>query len=424
MTFYIILALLFIMITLFHAKKNMLALYLKKIILPLTCILFILSLILFSETALSAARSGIQLWLNIVFPSLFPFFVGSELLNKTGIIKTLGKFFEPIMRPLFNVPGCGSFTFAMGLTSGYPLGAKLTTSMRQERLLTKIESERLLAFSNNSGPLFIIGAVAVGMYQLPRLGIFLLSCHIAACISVGVLFRFYGVNRKKFKYSYPSSTTGKPKNEVPQSLNNPPFKLGLALGEAIKNSVGMMLAIGGFIIFFSVVIHLLLKVGVIDFLSIQFSTVTSLFGVQKPIVTAVLSGFFEITTGVNMTSKALNVPFIQQITAASVIIGWAGLSVHSQVLSIISDTDISIKPYLFGKALQGILAGCYTFLSIKIAGSAFLGDRPAFHSFNSPMQLHWQDYFLGSCKNLFLCIIFIIISAMLIRMTKLLFRMH
>jgi len=41
------------------------------------------------------------------------------------------------MRPLFNVPGCGSFAFAMGITSGYPVGAKITASMREEKLLSK-----------------------------------------------------------------------------------------------------------------------------------------------------------------------------------------------------------------------------------------------------------------------------------------------
>jgi len=93
----------------------------------------------------------IFLWFNVVFPSLFPFFVASEILYRTGFIKAIGILLEPIMRP-FNVPGCGSFAFAMGITSGYPVGAKITASMREEKLLSKTESERLLSFTNNSGP--------------------------------------------------------------------------------------------------------------------------------------------------------------------------------------------------------------------------------------------------------------------------------
>jgi len=40
----------------------------------------------------------------------------------------------------------------MGITSVYPVGAKITASMREEKLLSKTESERLLSFTNNSGP--------------------------------------------------------------------------------------------------------------------------------------------------------------------------------------------------------------------------------------------------------------------------------
>ena len=39
-----------------------------------------------------------------------------------------------------------------------------------------------------------------------------------------------------------------------------------------------------------------------------------------------------------------------------------------QVASIISDSDLSLKPYLLGKLLQGIFACIYTFLLMKFTG--------------------------------------------------------
>ncbi|MDP4183399.1 MAG: sporulation integral membrane protein YlbJ, partial [Bacillota bacterium] len=128
----------------------------------------------------------------MVFPSLFPFFVASDLLNRTNFIRATGIILEPIMRPIFNVPGCGSFPVAMGITSGYPMGAKLTTDLREKGQVSKIEGERLLAFTNNSGPLFIVGAVATGMFKMPSIGLFLLVSHILAGLTVGIIFRFYG----------------------------------------------------------------------------------------------------------------------------------------------------------------------------------------------------------------------------------------
>ncbi len=111
----------FILLVIFYNKKSVRIIHLRSLFLPLMCITFILMLIIFSHTAVESASKGLHLWLNVVFPSLFPFFVASEILNRTGFIKSVGILLEPIMRPLFNVPGCGSFALAMGVTSGYPV---------------------------------------------------------------------------------------------------------------------------------------------------------------------------------------------------------------------------------------------------------------------------------------------------------------
>ena len=63
------------------------------------------------------------------------------------------------MRPIFNVPGEGAFPLIMGIISGYPVGAKIVTNFRKNNICTKEEAERLITFTNNSGPLFIIGTV-------------------------------------------------------------------------------------------------------------------------------------------------------------------------------------------------------------------------------------------------------------------------
>ena len=411
---YVIIIIFSILIMLFRFLyiKSRRVIYIKKFAIMFFCTLFILCLISFSGVALDAAKKGISLCLNIVFPSLFPFFVGSELLYKTGIVKVMGVLFEPVMRPLFNVPGCASFPFAMGITSGYPIGAKLTVAMRKENLLTKLEAERLIAFTNNSGPLFIIGAVAVGMYNLPQLGFFLLTCHIAASITVGLLFGFYGKNKVLNLQKGRSNLFSKFKSELKLCLTTSQADFGTILGDAIKNSIGLLLSIGGFIIFFSVIIHLLLQTGIISNLSAIISYFAAPLGINKEIIPALLSGFFEITTGSSMVSKALNVPFIVQLTAASIIIGWAGLSVHTQVLSITSGSDINIKPYFLGKFLQGIIAGIYTYIFIKIAGTAFLEAKPAFLALNFGEKQNWESFFSASFVSFIICIIVLTLIAL------------
>lgn len=386
----------------------------KKLLVPLLAIVFILFLIFLSDTCVKAASRGLTLWLNIVFPSLFPFFVASELLKGSSLIKAIGVLIEPIMYPLFRVPGCGSFAFLMGTTSGYPVGAKITSSLRKEKMLSKVQAERLLAFSNNSGPLFIVGAVAVGMFSEPKLGPFLLICHIAASITIGILFRFYGnKSSASIMYSSRSSTFKRFKKELFNNKNSN-SNLGGLLGEAIKNSIMTILAVGGFIIVFSVIINILLETGFITQFASLISAVLTPLNIDKEIITSLLSGFFEITTGTKMASSIQGVSLAEKLVPVSIIIGWAGLSVHSQVLSIISNTDISLKPYLIGKLLHGIIAGIYTFIGIKIAGSYIFTPLPAFYTMNSQQYLSWKYNLLFSLKYLIIaggCLAIIVIAA-------------
>lgn len=413
-TYLIIICISVLFLTLFFTKiRRFRIIYFKNLLLPIICILFILCLLLFPRTSISAASKGISLWINIVFPSLFPFFVGSEILNKTGIVKALGVLFEPVMRPVFNVPGCGSFPFAMGLTSGYPVGAKLTTGLRQDNLITKTEGERLLAFTNNSSPLFIMGAVSVGMFRNPQAGPILLICHIIACFTVAILFRFYKGGEQDQAADSSIRTIKKFKAELKSILKKTPENLGSIIGNSIKNSINLMIAIGGFIIFFCVIVNLLLDSGVIAGLSQFLSTFLSPAGIRKDLITSLISGFFDITTGSNMVSSSVSSSLIQQLTAASVIIGWAGISVHFQVISIVGETDISIKPYLLGKFLQGVLAGIYTYIFLKIAGASFMGARQTSTSAAMSKTLNWENLFFNSCKYFLWLTIALILSGLI-----------
>lgn len=140
-------------------KIRVLAIHIQNYILPLFLLSFMFFLIVFPKTNLIAARDGILLWANNLVPTLLPFLIATELLTKTDTVRIFGKFFTKWMRPLFNVPGEAAFAFLMGMISGYPVGAKIITDFRKQDICTKEEAERMLAFCNNSGPLFIIATV-------------------------------------------------------------------------------------------------------------------------------------------------------------------------------------------------------------------------------------------------------------------------
>lgn len=140
-------------------KIKILTIHFQNYLFPCFLLFFILFLVLFPQTNLTAAREGIALWANNLVPTLLPFLIATELLSKTDLVQIFGRFLTKWMRPLFNVPGEAGFAFLMGIISGYPVGAKIITDFRKQNICTKEEAERMLAFCNNSGPLFIIATV-------------------------------------------------------------------------------------------------------------------------------------------------------------------------------------------------------------------------------------------------------------------------
>ena len=56
-----------------------------------------------------------------------------------------------------------------------------------------------------------------------------------------------------------------------------------------------------------------------------------------------------------------------RLCMAAFILGWAGLSVHCQVLSFIGSSGLSTKTYFFGKLLHGLLsAGIIYLISLAL----------------------------------------------------------
>ncbi len=384
--------------------------YIKKSLLPLFCLLFITALIIYPKTVVASASKGINLWLNIVFPSLFPFFVASQLLSKSGFINIFGIILEPIMRPLFNIPGCGSFALAMGVVSGYPVGATITTDLRKQELISKTEAERLLTFTNNSGPLFIMGSVAVGMFQLPKAGYLLYISHIAACITVGLIFRYY---KKE------SSKVAKSKMKMSQKMHlelkkmrNSNINTWTLFGECIKNSIYTILTIGGFIIFFSVFINILITSGLIGRACNLAPDFISKFGIEAKTLEGLLCGIFEITTGANLISLA-SADLTIKLCSISLIIGWAGFSVHTQVMSIVSSSDISVKPYIIGKSIQGIISAVYTYIGITIFNKSLMTESTVFSNISEKYALGWGNICIISVQNIIVLSAVIIIISLL-----------
>ncbi|WP_026690017.1 sporulation integral membrane protein YlbJ [Alteribacter aurantiacus] len=326
----------------------------KTILFGGTATFLAITFILFPKDAYEASIRGLNMWWEVVFPSLLPFFIMSEFLIAFGVVTFIGALFEPIMRPLFRVPGVGGFVWAMGMASGFPAGARLTARLRKDKKISRIQAERLVSFTNASNPIFIFGAIAVGFFHNPALGFFLAVCHYGGNLLVGLAMRFYGKNEELV------STRPFSIKEAFSMMHHERLKdtrpLGKMMGDAVHSAVTTLLMIGGFIILFSVLNRLLTVIHLSDVFAIGVTVLLTLMNIPNELSPALISGLFEITIGSQMASVSAGTSLYHQMIITSFILGFNGFSVQAQVASILAETDIRFKPFFFARLIHGVLA--------------------------------------------------------------------
>ncbi|MDD2200782.1 MAG: sporulation integral membrane protein YlbJ [Firmicutes bacterium] len=331
--------------------------------------LITIAIVALPEQAFQASLDGLRVWWDIVFPALLPFFIASDTLMGLGAVHFIGALLEPLMRPLFGVPGVGAFALAMGLASGYPIGARITARLRREGLCSRVEAERLVSFTNTADPLFMVGAVAVGMFRIPSLGPILAASHYVSAILVGLLLKSYGRRERERRieeYRREESMLSRAAHELYTARSQDNRSFGQIFGDAVKDSVGTLLLIGGCIMIFSVVIRVLTVFRVTQLISAPLTAILAPFGVPRDLVASLVGGFFEITIGTEMASRAA-ATIAQRTVAASAIIAWSGLSVFAQVASMLFGTDVRLTPYFFARIGHALLAAVAALVILNVA---------------------------------------------------------
>ena len=337
----------------------------KKQITFIAVILLLAGLFISPAECIASAKNAIALCLNIVAPSLFPFFVFSELCLSIGLIDIIGRGCERIMRPIFNIPGAGGFAFIFGILSGYPTGSIAALELYRTDQCTKTEAERIIAFCNNAGPLFIVGCVGIGIFHSTILGGFLYATHIVSAIVVGIIFRFWRRNLDITLFA-------------PKSAKSPPLTLGEAISKSVRKSVMLIAFVCGFIVFFSVILAILENYGIIHIIALLLTKL----GLPYDTSLGIARGLFEITSGIE---------HLTSLPAISGILALGGVSVWLQVMGVLAKSNLSVRPLLIGKSLQCLFAALFTYIFMPL-----LPAVPVFAIEKHPMAITAMSAFIYS----------------------------
>lgn len=296
-------------------------------------------LLAWSRPVSAAITQGLNLCVQVLLPSLFPFFVVSALLVSSGAAQRLAPLLEQPMKKLFGLPGSCGAALLLGAVGGYPVGAKTVVSLCRQGLCNRAEGEKALRFCNNAGPAFLISAIGSGLLQDPRIGMKLYGVHLLSALLIGVINRKKSDTVKQFPYTDIFQEDHAP---VTQFL------------QAVSGSFASFLNVCAFVLFFAVLMCLLQQTPLLQLLSSALPGGSTLWN-------GLLSGCLELTSGAALLVKS-SLPSKLLLPALSFLCGWGGLSVQFQTISLLQEAALPCWGYLKAKLAQGLLAALLTLL--------------------------------------------------------------
>ena len=293
-----------------------------------------------SESILKSVDFSLNIFKQNIFPSLFPFFVLSNILIKCGLPEFMGNLFEKVMNKLFKIKGACAFIFFMSIISGNPANAKYTRELYLDGKISKYEATKILCFTCFSNPLFILGTVSISFLNNKEAGMLILICHYVSNIIIGLGMRGYHPSEKETeKISLKNAINAMHEKRI---SNKDSF------GEVITNSL------------VSSINTLLLILGVITTCLVLTTIIDNNVNLNS-VIQSVLNGFIEMTQGLKYISLEA-IPLKLKCVLTVMILSFGGLSVHMQIMSILSDTDIKYLPFLCARICHAIIASLFMYI--------------------------------------------------------------
>lgn len=313
--------------------KNKLNLFLS-LVLSFLIIYFVLN----PSLCINASISGTKLFVNSLLPTMFPFMVVCNLLMYIDGISLYAKILGPFLCKPLGLRKICSFPIIASYLCGYPLGAKYSTDLYNNKTINKSEFSRLINIASNTGPLFLIGAVGTSMLGNSTLGYLLLIPSYLSTILIGFL------SYKKKNSNNKSSKSLEASNHV--------LNIGQAIKKSIEDACLTLLVLAGYIIIFSVIIAIIKDSSLIAFFIKKTAEILS---ISTDFLEALFLGSIELTNGCNIIS-ASSLSMQVKLSLIAFLSSFGGISIIAQTYSFFYKSNVSFKRYFVFKLLQGIIA--------------------------------------------------------------------
>lgn len=312
------------------------------------------------ESSFAASLQGLKLWWTLVFPALMPFLMLSEMLNASGFVHAAGVLMEPLIRPLFRLPGSAGWALALGMTSGFPGGAHSAALLHKQGRLSGEEAGRLASLAHFASPVTILIVIGSAMLHSPAIGYGLLAIHWLAGLAAGITLSRRASRRDTAPAAAPtppqplSAAAGQGSPQRRSSLTRRAMAaaaearardgrgFGRLLGDSVASAVQNLMLAGGCIIAFAVAAH------------IAGRLLPQLPGSLRAGLLEVHLGAQALVSAGGALPGGITGPL--GLALLSALLGWGGLCSQLLALAALKPAGVKFLPFAGGRLLHGLYA--------------------------------------------------------------------
>ncbi len=283
--------------------------------------------------SLEYASTGLTLWFTKMVPTLLPFMILSGIMIRMNLTERFVGLLHPLLHRIYGTSRNGSYTIIMGFLCGFPMGARIVGELYEQHKLSREESALLLSFCNNIGPIYFLS------YVVPTLGIDRPSRPFLLMYGIPLLYGFLLMRIRPWMTRKVSSCENHPEARSLQARQPGSCSLLAAIDASVLSGLIGIARLGGYMVFFN-----LLNIVFQPFQHVN----TNILNIYRCLL--------EITSGIDCSGRSINFAIL-------ILLPFGGFSCIAQTYSMIRQTDLSLRPYVYHKTVQtAITAACYLLL--------------------------------------------------------------
>jgi len=299
-----------------------------NLIIIISFIILLFSILINNKLVFETINYSLNIWVNTLIPSMFPFFVISDILINYNLVEFIPKFIINLFSYIFNISKTSTTIFFLSLISGFPSSARNIKNYYNKKLISLEEANHILLFTHFSNPMFILTTIGIFFLNNQMYGYIILISHYLGNFIIGILLRNKSIITNK--------------NYTKEKIICQNFSKTLI--SSIKSSIDTLLLILGTLTSFLIVSSFFVEF--FDF---------------SPYPEMILKGILEMTMGLKELSL-LNISDIYKIVISTMFISFGGLSVHLQIISQIVDTEINYHNFFITRIFHAILSGLISYI--------------------------------------------------------------